>query len=109
MNNIEIDNIENFEFAGYDFCGGYDDGYTIFMFVHKDDEKQGFTFLLRDHEGFDDHNEVKFEDGLTVSGKLKSGVLIELKSTVKEQDSEEVIAVINRCIAGLKATILSDI
>ncbi len=103
MSIMEINNIEKFDFAGYSFCGGYDDGHTIFMFVHKDDEEQGFTLSLRDHEGFDDHNEVNFEDGLAVSNDLKLGVLVKLESTVNEQENDEVIAVIKRCIAGLSS------
>jgi len=100
---MKIDNIDKFNFAGYDFSGGYDEGYTIFMFIHKDDEEQGFTLSLRDHEGFNDHNEVDFEDGFEVTEEIKSGVLEKLVNAVEEQTDNEVIVVIKRCIAGLNS------
>lgn len=100
MNN----NIEDFEFGGYGFTGGYDDGYTIFMFSHLKDENQGFTLSLRDHEGFDDHNHVYFEDERPIPEKYKAGILKMLETSMNEQkDNAEVFSVIKRCVDGINS------
>ncbi|MET1257018.1 hypothetical protein [Aliikangiella maris] len=102
MNQSQHARLNKFEFAEYSFCGGIDDGYTIFMFVHPEDENQGFTLSLRDHEGFDDHDDVNFEGDSAVPEYLKKGILEKLRITMEEQkDDEEVFNIINRCVLGV--------
>lgn len=94
--------VESFDFVGYDFCGGSDDGHTIFMFVDSQDENKGFTLSLRDHEGFDDHNQVHYEGDSEVPTELTEDILVKLKFAANEsQDETDVAEVINRCIAGI--------
>lgn len=92
----------NYKFAGYDFCGGYDDGSTIFMFVNPEDQSKGFTLSLRDHEGFDDHDELLFEDEGAIPEDLKELILSELNQVLsKHCDNEEACSIVQRCISAI--------
>ncbi|AZQ10420.1 hypothetical protein [Shewanella khirikhana] len=94
--------MSGYKFAGYDFCGGYDDGSTIFIFVDPEDESKGFTLSLRDHEGFDDHDELLYEDEGQIPEELKSLVLSELNQALAEnKDDNEVCKTVSRCITAI--------
>ena len=94
--------MSDYKFSGYDFCGGYDDGSTIFMFVDPKDESKGFTLSLRDHEGFDDHDELLYEDEGSVPEELKGLVLSELNQVlIEHKDNTEACEIVNRCIAAI--------
>lgn len=94
--------MDTLEFAGYFFCGKDEDGYTIFMFRDKDDETLSFTLSLRNHEGFDDHNEVLYESETKVPLALKDRVLLILKEArEKNSENKEAAEVISRCIKNI--------
>ena len=94
--------MSNYKFSGYDFCGGYDDGSTIFMFIDPEDESKGFTLSLRDHAGFDDHDELLYEDEGSIPEELKILIYSELQQVLTEHsDDKEVCAVVRRCIKGV--------
>jgi len=94
--------MSNYKFSGYDFCGGYDDGSTIFMFIDPEDESKGFTLSLRDHEGFDDHDELLYEDAGPIPEEFRAVVLSELQQVlVKHNNNEEVCGIVIRCIAAV--------
>ena len=105
MSQNMFENLSNFEFAGYDFSGGYDDGYTIFMFIDSNDSEIGFTLSLRDHEGHSDHNEVHYEGTENIPQKRKNEFIHLLKQSLENIDKDELeaIEIFNRCIGGVNS------
>ncbi|RPA35542.1 hypothetical protein [Shewanella frigidimarina] len=94
--------MSGYKFSGYDFCGGYDDGSTIFMFVDPEDKSKGFTLSLRDHEGFDDHDELLYEDEGSIPEELRGLVLSELNQVLTvHKDNKDACEALTRCIAAI--------
>lgn len=61
----------------------------------------GFIFL-RDHEGFDDHDELLYEDEGEVPEELKGLVLSELNQVlIEHKDNTEACEIVRRCIAAI--------
>lgn len=99
---VDSNKLQSFKFIGYNVCGGSDDGYTIFLFIDREDDNNGFTLSLRDHEGFDDHNQIFFEEGDEIPVELKDNILSNLNKFIEEhQQKPKVVEVINRCISAI--------